>query len=189
MLQVLVKDETGRELNLQKDIKTRWNSLLTMIRNFLRIQVSIQKDLIDHGKLSMFPTDEEITYITELSEALQVMAYCSTQLGARDMNLARADQHYEFALNELDSLKSSISKRLHDNLYSRIVERRPKIYATLLAYLENRKFLDTRRNNLTYSTKARIQAAAEELYVRLFVSQEDDMSCQQVNLKIPLDEA
>ena len=120
----------------------------------------------------MFPSESEIGYVNDLSDALRIIAYCSTELGARDMNLARADEHLEFAFTKLESLESPIAKRLKENMFARVVGRRQKTFSTLLAYLENPKFLESRGNHLSYATKTQIQRAAEGLYIRLF--EEDD---------------
>ncbi|GBM11906.1 hypothetical protein AVEN_209610-1 [Araneus ventricosus] len=41
-----VKEDTGKELSLSLDCRTRWNSLLAMIERFHKLKVCIDKDLI-----------------------------------------------------------------------------------------------------------------------------------------------
>ena len=177
VLQDLVKDERGKELKLQKDCKTRWSSVMVMLRNFLEIRVQIHKDLSDRGKESMFPTPAEIDHTKSLAEALKIIAFLTAKLGARDMNLAKADEIFEFALEQLDQLDSPISDDLYSHMKARIIERRLQHVATLLGYLQNPKFLFGRRHKLPYSNKAEITDEAVKLYTRLFDSDvaNDDM--------------
>ena len=170
VLQVLVKDERGRMLKLKKDCKTRWSSVMTMIRNFLEIRVQIHKDLKERGLLSMFLTNQEIEHAEDLTAALKIIAFLTAKLGARDMNLAKADRIFEFALRHLDQLDSTVAKDLRELMYERIEERRLKTIATLLAYLENPKFrlAAGREERLPYSNKTEITEAAISVYTRLF---------------------
>ncbi|GBM14206.1 hypothetical protein AVEN_167293-1 [Araneus ventricosus] len=46
-LQKYVKEDTGKELSLILDCRTRWNSLLAMIEKFHNLKVCIDKALID----------------------------------------------------------------------------------------------------------------------------------------------
>ena len=173
-LQKLVKDERGRELKLKKDCKTRWNSVLAMLINFLKIRVQIHKDLEERGLESMFPSETEITHTKNLTQALKVIAFAATKLGARDMNLARADKIFEFALEQLDALTSSVAKDLRVHLHERITERRLQGVATLLGYLRNPKFQFGRKLRLEYSNKAAITELAVSIYTRLFTKEEED---------------
>ena len=82
VLQELIKDERGRELKLQTDCKTRWNSIISMLRNFLELRVQIHKDLCDRGKESLFLTESQIEHTQSITEALEIIAFASTKLGA-----------------------------------------------------------------------------------------------------------
>ena len=168
VLQKLIKDERGRELKLQKDCKTRWGSVLSMLKNFLKLMVQIQTDLRARGMESLFPSPAEIEHTIELTDALRIIAWAATKLGARDMDLAKADRIFEFSLGELDKLKSTVAKDLRTKLYNRIDERRLKDVATLSGYLHNPKFQFGRKLILSYSNKAEITELAVSIYTRLF---------------------
>ena len=183
-LQKLVIDERGRELKLKKDCKTRWNSVLAMLANFLKIRVQIHDDLEKRGLESLFPTESELTHIINLTKALKIIAFLATKLGARDVDLAKADKYVEFALEKLDLLTSSIAINLRDHLFERINERRLKDVSTLLGYLKNPKFQFGRNLRLEYSNKTEITNLAFTLYTRLFpkgVDEGNDTAIPEVN--------
>lgn len=50
ILQKYVQLETGKELVLLLDVKSRRNSLLTIVSRFVELKTSIQKALIDLSK-------------------------------------------------------------------------------------------------------------------------------------------
>ena len=168
VLQELITDERGRQLKLQKDCKTRWSSIVTMFRNFLKTRGPIYDDLSQRGKEHMFPTQSEIDHIKSVTEALKIIAFATAKLGAHDMNLAKADQIFEFAFIQLDQLTSEISTDLRMSMYRRIEERRLEDVTTLLAYLKNPRFLNNKPSKLSYSTKAGITEMAISVYTRLF---------------------
>ena len=116
----------------------------------------------------MFPSEVEIEHTQNLTQALQVIAFAATKIGARDMNLAMADEIFEFAFEQLEQLASAVALEMLDAMRDRIVERKLKGEATLLAYLQNPKFLIGRKKKLEYSNKTDITDVAVSLYTRLF---------------------
>ena len=176
MLQKLVTDERGRELKLQKDCKTRWSSVVIMIWNFLVLKVQIYDDLSDRGMEHMFPREREIDHAKELTAALKIIAWATTKLGARDMNLAEADRIFEFALTELDKLGTNIADELRMSMFQRLFSRRQEDICTLLAFLENPRFLDKKSRKLSYSSKTRITDLAVSVYTRLFDNDPETMT-------------
>ena len=152
-----------------------------MLKNFLRVRVQIYTDLCSRGNESIFPTEAEIQHVKRVTDALDIIAFASTKLGARDVNLAKADQILEFALWQLDQLNTEFSKELRKNVFQRVTERRQKELSTLLGYLDNHKFLDRRTGarNLPYSTKSKATETAESLYKRLFYKEPDPPTIEE----------
>lgn len=70
-LQKYVKEETGKELSLILDCRTRWNSLLDMLERFYILKVCIEKALINIASDIKF-TDEEWYKIKNLIDGLQL---------------------------------------------------------------------------------------------------------------------
>ena len=124
----------------------------------------------------MFPSPEDIKIIEELVDPLDTIELCATRLCARDVNIAKADRIFEYMIRELRELKSDVGVRLCTEVEYRIYERRLKIPATLMAYLENPMFLiqKTPKKLLTYATKVEIQNEAKDLLLRLFSAENNN---------------
>ena len=72
-------------------------------------------------------------------------------------------------IERLENLDSEISKKLLFAIKYRIIERRQKVVATLIAYLEDPNFLNTTSGkHLDYSTHDEIAKKAKELFLRHF---------------------
>ena len=111
-------------------------------------------------------------------DALDTIELCATRLCARDVNIAKADRIFEYLLRELRKLNTEVGMRLCNEVEYRIFERRLKIPATLLAYLEKPMFLQRMSVRhpplLAYATKCEIQMEARDILVRLFQAETSD---------------
>ena len=78
-------------------------------------------------------------------------------------------------IGELLELDSEFSRKLLDSLRNRIIERRNVKMATLMAYLQDCRFLDVTVNlHMSYATKNDIAVLAKDLYVRLYPEPQAD---------------
>ena len=141
-----------------------------MIRVFNKAQIPIHADLVHKKKVSMFPSEYEVKILKELEEALEAVEWATTSLGSRNVTLAQADEFFEVTLGRLWESKSEIARSLAEKLYTRILQRRLKTVATLLAYLENPHFLKAigKQTHLSYATKNEITEFMATLYERLY---------------------
>ncbi|GBM01429.1 hypothetical protein AVEN_236243-1 [Araneus ventricosus] len=89
-LQKYVKENTGKELNLILDCRTRWNSLLAMIERFHKLKVFIDKALIDIGSDTTF-SDLEWSKIKDPIESLQLFKLAVEAICRRDSTLLTAE--------------------------------------------------------------------------------------------------
>jgi hypothetical protein len=183
-LQKYAKQDLGKELTLLLDSKTRWSSLLTMLKRFLKMKGIVPKALIDYQQSSLFLSDGELFLIKELVEALDVVECSTRALCQRDATLSSADQVFKFMIGKLRGLDSTFAAQLCDAVETRIGERRLVVLATLQGYLENPAFLDSVAENgsiLCYANRNDIAKFARDLYVRLFaVRGADDFPVQQI---------
>ncbi|CAH0560586.1 unnamed protein product [Brassicogethes aeneus] len=139
-LQKYVKEETGKELSLILDCRTRWNSLLAMIERFYKLKVCIDKALIDIGSETKF-TDLEWSSIKDLVDSLQPFKLAVEVLCRRDSTLLIAETTQKFILEKLRTQDTFLSAELSKALRERIKERRT-IVTGILIYLHNPKKYD-----------------------------------------------
>jgi hypothetical protein len=176
-LQKYTKQDLGKELLLIIDCKTRWSSLLAMLQQFLVLKLVVPKALIDHAQSSLFMTESELSLVTKLVEALEIVECGVRALCQRDMTLASADQIFEFMIRKLSAQNSDFAARLSIAVETRIMERRQVGLSTLQAYLDNSTFLDSVTDGetvLSYSTRNKISKIARNLFLCLFPSKDDD---------------
>ena len=145
--------------------------MLHMLKRFIELKKPVELTLVEFDKKDMFPSDSEIKVIEDLIEPLDIIEACSRRLCSRDVNLAKADQIFEYELQALGKLETDIGKRFAEEIKYRITERRLTSVATLLAYLENPMFLSLNKNLLLqYANKTEIQKLARDILMRLFPS-------------------
>ena len=169
-LQELVQADMKKEYALVKNCPTRWNGLLNLLRRFVKVEGPLHHALVDLKKTEMFPVEDDITIIKDMVKTLESVEAVSLCLQDRSVTLAEADRMFDFALNSLNhkAETSYFALQIRDSLLSRVLYRRNKCLTTLMAYLENRKFLDEDDQVLPKATKEEITEYAEDLYVRLF---------------------
>ncbi|GBM35850.1 hypothetical protein AVEN_134664-1 [Araneus ventricosus] len=122
-LQKYVKEDTGKELSLILDCRTRWNSLLAVIERFHKLKVCIDKALIDIESDTTF-SDLEWSKIKDLIESLQPFKLAVEALCRRDSTLLTAETTLKFILEKLNIQDTMLSAELSEALRVRIEERR-----------------------------------------------------------------
>ncbi|GBM34798.1 hypothetical protein AVEN_7846-1 [Araneus ventricosus] len=136
-LQKYVKEDTGKELSLILDYRTRWNSLLVMIERFYELKVCIDKALIDIGSDTTF-RDLEWSKVKDLIESLQPFQLAVEALCRRDSTLLTAETTLKFILEKLVTQDTMLSVELSKALRVRIKER-STVVTGILIYLQNPK--------------------------------------------------
>ncbi|GBN89297.1 hypothetical protein AVEN_233508-1 [Araneus ventricosus] len=136
-LQKYVKEDTGKELSLILDCRTRWDSLLAMIERFHKLKVCIDKALIDIGSDTKF-SDLEWSKIKDLIDSLQPFKLAVEALCRRDSTLVTAETTLKFILEKLLTQDTVLSAELSEALRVRIKERRT-VVTGILIYLQNPK--------------------------------------------------
>lgn len=131
---VYVKEEKGEELSLLLEVKTRWNTLLTMLQRFIDSKTCIQESLIDlNHHFKRFRIDLLVVIVTVLSSIkLTVEALCR-----QDANLCTADAALKFLLNRLDDNKYNFTDKMKRSLFLRCGQRRRVELSGVLNYLQN----------------------------------------------------
>ena len=92
---------------------------------------------------------EDITFLTEISEALEPVKIASEKIGREDSNLLQAEASFSFLFKSLEKQDSEISKALLDALKIQIGEKRQIDLVALLAFLTNPEYL-SKPNDLLF---------------------------------------
>ena len=122
VLQKLIKEQHGRELNLILDTPTRWNSLMSMLERFLCVITPVRSAMLQMDLDP--PTRDEIDELKKMCVALKPLELAVKTLSQHDCTLVVAERCLEFTVQELSQQDYELSKTLAEALKRRISERR-----------------------------------------------------------------
>ena len=185
-LQPEIVNNHGKELQLVLDNKTRWNSLLRMLRRFVRVEREIKVALINMNMVFPF-NEEEMEMIRELCESLNHLEVAVNYLCKENMDMVKADQTISFTLSELGNLNTAISFDLMQSLGKRVRERRnaPLIHA--MNYLAKPDFINNEIDEFGEAiNKTEIRSVLTSLLERLY-QQEVSLNDEDLDFNSPDD--
>ncbi|KAF2895263.1 hypothetical protein ILUMI_10912 [Ignelater luminosus] len=139
MLQEYVKKEFGRKIELDRDCKTRWSSLATMIETFNKLKLCIPKILIDlrlSTNIEYRFSEHEFCALENLENILKPVKLAVEVLCRQDAILIIAEATLKFMIKKLEDNHSALASELTCFLRRRISQRRTNLTA-LLIYLQN----------------------------------------------------
>lgn len=167
VLQMYVKTDHGKELQLILDWRTRWISLLNMLESFVLLENSIKKAIINLKIIPLLDTEYEI--IKNIANILQPIKKITVEaLCRRDMDLCKADVALKFMLCEIHKINSSLSNDLENSPKVRIKERRT-FYSGILNFLNNPNSLNNTSDDcLKNPGLSEVQHKLEKLLKRLY---------------------
>jgi hypothetical protein len=166
VLQKNIKIEKGLELELILDVKTRWNTIYSMIKRFLECENAIRKTLKELDNEEII-NNINVKNLEELSEALEPVVTVTSRLEKSNATILTAETALEKLCLKLEELDTDVSKKLGKAVKSRYEARRNKPLISLARYLQDPKFL-TKNQYFSYSTKTSIVAHAKQLMKRLY---------------------
>lgn len=145
-LQPQVMKALGKELKLALDVKTRWNSTVTMLRRFLLLTKEIKMALIQLDMNFDF-SDDEITLLQDLVNALEPLELAITRLSGQETTLKMADDILMFTATALSDLKTELGDSLKDSFMSRMIERRNHEVMHLVWYLHDANYASNNKDD------------------------------------------
>ena len=168
VLQEEVKKHHGREVALILDCRTRWNSLLAMIQQFLKINEQIGVVLADISP-SLICTEQELDILTNIVDALEPVKLAAEALCRKNATLLTAEGIFKFLINKLNQKKSSLCIRMKDAALKRFTERRQSNLVSLYKYLSNPDCLHEIEEHEIFNmpSKTVLQKTANSLLSRL----------------------
>lgn len=104
----LVAEKLGKKLQLQLDVCTRWNSLLSMVRTFSRIADPVKEVLTETNHLEMWNNEFRLA-IDQLFSVLNVAEMTMNEISKDEATLLTADGAFEFLFDELQRINSKLS--------------------------------------------------------------------------------
>ena len=143
-LQRFVKAEFGTEINLVLDAPTRWNTLVDMFKQLLKIRECIDDTLIKIGADMKTPIhffSEEYAWMENVVSILEPVQNCILAICTRDCTLEDAHCAIEVCLDEISNIDSAIANDLKENIISKVSERLSPLYNVSI-FLENRKMFE-----------------------------------------------
>ena len=122
------------DLDPEIDCKTRWSSLVSMLKKFIQIINFVRQAAIETKELSQlvkFSFDEENSIQTMIS-VLDPVQICVNELSATDCNLISADLSMSSCVSKLQDFSETISEKF----MARVLERR-SIFSDILVCFQN----------------------------------------------------
>ncbi len=177
LLEKKCQEKNIRPKPLMIDTKTRWHSMLAMLKRFLEMQETVREVLLEMDTAFDFPNQDELALLSNIVEALEIVEEGSLELGKDDSDLEKADITFKFMLEELGSLTTPVGRETFSAVKKRISERRKKNLTALLCFLKdpggyNR--MSEESQILQYPTPTDLAKDARTLYSRLFLSRQQE---------------
>ncbi|XP_073817273.1 zinc finger BED domain-containing protein 4-like [Musca autumnalis] len=169
ILQKYVVEDHNKEIALELDIVTRWNSIVPMLTKFLLLKKSIKKALIDLNKAELW-IESNINVLQTLVDVLEPIKIAVEALCRPNINLISANAILNVLCKQISTIKNPLAQTMFDNLKQRIEERRDKRLYTLMQYLKDPNLFNSTDPNCLFarSTKTQTIMYAEDLFARLF---------------------
>ena len=158
----------GKKLHMLTDCKTRWNSLLAMLKRFEEVKTVLPAVLDDLGSGDKFPLESELETISSVVKALDTIEAAALALSRNDCDLGKADTIFDFIFNKLSTSDDPISTQFLERLIFRINERRDPLMSGLFSLLEDPENDGKKETCLIYLSNNELVKFCNELFLRLF---------------------
>ena len=161
-------------MQLVLDVRTRWNSLLHMLRKFYDLRKEVKLALIENNYEFDF-SSEELEKIKEICDALSPIEWAVMQLSRENSDLLQAESIIGFTVSKLRALGTELSEILLQSFLARINERRVPEMVHLMHYLRSYKYLQQKEDNLGFKiSRYAVTNLATSLLKRLYPVQTED---------------
>lgn len=182
VLQKHVSTELGTQLNLLLDNNTRWNTIITMLERFSKIENCVIKALQDINRIDLWDESysQQIEYVVKMLIPVKLAVEA---LSRRDSNLLTAEATLHFLFNTLTEQNNELSLNLLKLLKEKISYRRNKPLVSLMLYLKNIDKFKSRTSDPFFqvSTKTEVIKLAKTIISRCYASGSNQDSDDQIN--------
>lgn len=181
-LQEYVRSEHNKEKSLFRDVKTRWNSIETMISRFVEIKNCIKKALIDLDNGNLWH-EQNITILEELLKILNPVKLAVEALSSRKADILICEAVITTLLGRLKKLDSPLAVEFLDCLTQRINERRDASLYTLILFLQSPTIRANDHITESAIRKDQMIQYSEQLFRRLFPQKSESNSSPEQTLQ------
>ena len=180
-LQDYVQKEFKKPYVLIRDNKTRWNTMLAMVKRFLKLRNCLKKLSVDFKSIKMNFSDSEIRMLQNMVEVLEPVKAAVDQLSARNINLLHADAVFKYLLEKVGGSSGLLRAAMLAAIEKRFCERRPKELLDVLNFLHNPDSIHQPQDLVVFKmeSKKKIKETIAKLYELLYSNtSEDDTSAE-----------
>ena len=161
-------------MQLVLDVRTRWNSLLHMLRKFYDLRKEVKLALIENNYEFDF-SSEELEKIKEICDVLTPIEWAVMELSRENSDLLQAESIIGFTVSKLKALGTELSEILLQSFLARINERRVPEMVHLMHYLRSYKYLQQKEDHLGFKiSRYAVTNLATSLLKRLYPVQTED---------------
>lgn len=171
ILQRYVIEIEEKELQLVLDCKTRWNTLEAMVARFLRIRSAVVEALQELNLHYIWSESHSRTAIAIL-DALKPVRIAIEALSRNDATLLTGEGVLKFLFDTLKNNNTDLSKKLLEQIRTKIEKRRNSSLVSLMKFLQNPTCIENYENGdeefFKISSKTDIVRTGKSIMVRLF---------------------
>ncbi|CAG9136162.1 unnamed protein product [Plutella xylostella] len=182
-LQEYVKLEHNTEKTLCRDVKTRWNSIETMISRFIEVKNCIKKALIDINYGHLWH-EENLAVLEDLVKIMNPIKLAVEALSSQKANITVCEAVITALIGRLSKMNTPLAVEFSDHLIRRISERRDPALYTLTLFLQNPIIQGNEYITESSVTKESMIQYADKLFRRLFPQQTDSESSPEETLQV-----
>ncbi|XP_048485330.1 uncharacterized protein LOC125490371 [Plutella xylostella] len=182
-LQEYVKLEHNTEKTLCRDVKTRWNSIETMISRFIEVKNCIKKALIDINYGHLWH-EENLAVLEDLVKIMNPIKLAVEALSSQKANITVCEAVITALIGRLSKMNTPLAVEFSDHLIRRISERRDPALYTLTLFLQNPIIQGNEYITESSVTKESMIQYADKLFRRLFPQQTDSESSTEETLQV-----
>ena len=126
--------------SLKLDVKTRWNSLVEMISDYLKVHDVVSDHLRELKFAYQVISTSELALLKELEESLLPVKRIGEELAKREINILKADLAMGFLIDSLQKKpENSFARSLADSLHKYYQKRRLTHILQLMHHLNTDK--------------------------------------------------
>jgi hypothetical protein len=186
-LQVNIKQKKGKELKLILDVKTRWNSLLSMLKRFSEVLECVKLTLIELERFDLWDFEFD-TKLQDIVDVLDDIKTTTSFLSLDQSNLLIAEISITELFAKLREKNTELSLKLLNQLEIEISQRRLKKVIDLIKVLKNPLLLDKQQQQQQHKSSEKIfkmQSSstiidtAVKFYEKYFYNEEESDNLKQ----------